>query len=205
MVPQFPKPPVAPHVNPAFFPEGPPVSLSRTWQMLTCVFVCSLNVKWRFWTIRGVLRKGLLIKVRFKVLTWRNVNLELLRLGCRLKPGLHDNFFGTLPVWIWPRCLKFSARHPQFLWCKWKNSWHECPETYGGRDYLSTWSRHSSVLGHSCHEFFHLHDKNEGCWAANFRHRGQIQTGTVPKKLSCKPGLETTRKVLPNSVRVIEA
>ena len=33
-----------------------------------------------------------------------------------------------------------------------------------------------------------LHDKNEWCRAANFRHRGQIQTGTVPKKLSCKPG-----------------
>ena len=49
-----------------------------------------------------------------------------------------------------------------------------------------TW--HSSVLGHSCHEFFHLHDKNEGCRAANFRHRGQIQTSTVPQKLSCKPG-----------------
>ena len=58
--------------------------------------------------------------------------------------------------------------------CKWKNSWHECPKTYGGLDYLSTWSRHSSVLGHSCHEFFHLHDKNEGCRAANFRHRGLI-------------------------------
>ena len=28
MVPHFPKPPVAPHVNPAFFPEGPPVSFS---------------------------------------------------------------------------------------------------------------------------------------------------------------------------------
>jgi len=26
MVPPFPKAPVAPHVNPAFFPEGPPVS-----------------------------------------------------------------------------------------------------------------------------------------------------------------------------------
>ena len=37
-------------------------------------------------------------------------------------------------------------------------------------------------------KFSHLHDKNEGCRAANFRHRGQIQTGTVPKKLSCKPG-----------------
>ena len=70
-----------------------------------------------------------------------------------------------------------------------KYLWHECPKTYGGRDYLSTWSRHSSVLGHSCHEFFHLHDKNGGCRAENFRHRGQIQTGTVPKKLSCKPGL----------------
>ena len=91
-----------------------------------------------------------------------------------LKPGLHDNFFGTVPVWIWPRCLKISARHPPFLSCKWKNSWHECPKTYGGRDYLSTWSRHSSVLGHSCHEFSHLHDKNDRCRAANFRHRGQI-------------------------------
>ena len=59
-----------------------------------------------------------------------------------------------------------------------------------------TWSRHSSVLGHSCHEFFHLHDKNGGCRAENFRHRGQIQTGTVPKMLSCKPGLK-----LPNTDR----
>ena len=48
------------------------------------------------------------------------------------------------------------------------------PGARGGRDYLSTWSRHSSVLGYSCHEFFHLHDKNEGCRAANYRHRGQI-------------------------------
>ena len=48
-----------------------------------------------------------------------------------LKPGLHDNFFGTVPVWIWPRCLKFAARHPRFLSCKWINSWHECPKTYG--------------------------------------------------------------------------
>ena len=30
-----------------------------------------------------------------------------------LKPGLQDNFFGTVPVWIWPRCLK-CARHPHF-------------------------------------------------------------------------------------------
>ena len=89
---------------------------------------------------------------------------------------------------IWPRCLKFAARHAPFLSCKWKNSWHECPKTYGGRDYLSTWSRHPYVFGHSCHEFFHLHDKNRGCRAANFMHRGQIQTGTVLKKLSCKPG-----------------
>ena len=29
----------------------------------------------------------------------------------RFKPGLH-NFFGMVPVLIWPRCLKFSARHP---------------------------------------------------------------------------------------------
>ena len=35
-----------------------------------------------------------------------------------LKPGLHDNFFGTVPVWIWPRCLKFAARHSPFLSCK---------------------------------------------------------------------------------------
>ena len=69
---------------------------------------------------------------------------------------------------------KIFVPAPPFLSCKWKNSWHECPKTYGGRDYLSTWSRHSSVLGHSCHEFSHLHDKNEGCRAANFRHRGQI-------------------------------
>ena len=34
---------------------------------------------------------------------------------------------------------------------------------------------------------FHLHDKNGGCQAANFRHRSQIQTSTVPKKFSCKP------------------
>ena len=85
----------------------------------------------------------------------------------RIKPGLHDKFFGTAPVWIWPRCLKFAARHAPFLSCKWKNSWHEYPKTYGGRDYLSTWSRHPYVFGHSCHEFFHLHDKNEGCRAAN--------------------------------------
>ena len=94
-----------------------------------------------------------------------------------LKPGLHDNFFrhGT-------RLNLAPVRHPPFLSCKWKNSWHKCPQTYGGRDYLSTWSGHSSVLGHSCHESFPLHDKNEGHW-------GQIQTGTVPKMLSCKPGL----------------
>ena len=102
--------------------------------------------------------------------------------------GLHDNFLVRVPIWIWPRCLKFAARHPPFLSCNWKNSWHECPKTDGGRDYLSTWSRHSSVLMHSCHEFFHLHDKNRGCRVTNFRHWGQIQTGTVPKKLSCKPG-----------------
>ena len=38
--------------------------------------------------------------------------------------------------------------------------------------------------------FFHLHGKNGGCRAENFKHRGQlqIQTGTVPKKMSCKPG-----------------
>ena len=64
---------------------------------------------------------------------------------------------------------------------------HECPKTYGGRYYLSTRPRHRSVLRLSCHEFFHSHDKNGGWRAANFRHRGQIQTGTVPKKLSCKP------------------
>ena len=23
------------------------------------------------------------------------------------------------------------ARHPPVLACKWKNSWHECPKTYG--------------------------------------------------------------------------
>ena len=53
---------------------------------------------------------------------------------------------------------------------------------------MDRWSRPSYVLGHSCHEFFHLHDKNEGCRAANFRHRGKIQTGTASKN-SCKPGL----------------
>ena len=83
---------------------------------------------------------------------------------------------------------KFAAWHPPFLSCKWKNSWHECPKTYGCRDHVDRKSRPPYVLGHSCHEFFHLHDKNEGCRAANCRHRGQIQTGTVPKKLSCKPG-----------------
>ena len=57
------------------------------------------------------------------------------------KPGLHDNFFGTVPVWIWPRCLKLLAWHPPFLSCKWKNSWHECLKTYGGQDYLSSWSQ----------------------------------------------------------------
>jgi len=44
-------------------------------------------------------------------------------------------------------------------------------------------------LGHLCHEFFHLHGKCGGCQASNFRHWGQIQTGTMPKKLSWKPGL----------------
>ena len=43
---------------------------------------------------------------------------------------------------------------------------------------------------------FHLHDKNGGCRAANFRHRAQIQTGTVPKKLSCKRGFrEVTQRI----------
>ena len=74
------------------------------------------------------------------------------------------------------------ARHAPFLSCKWKNSSHEYPKTYGGRDYLSTWSTYPYVLGHSCHEFFHLHDKNGGCRASIFRHQGQIQMGTVPKK-----------------------
>ena len=64
------------------------------------------------------------------------------------------------------------ARHAPFLLCKWKNSSQEYPKTYGGRDYLSTWSTYPYVLGHSCHEFFHLHDKNGGCRAANFRHQG---------------------------------
>ena len=49
--------------------------------------------------------------------------------------------------------------------------------------HIYAWSRHPYILGHSCHEFFHLHDKNGGCWTANFSQRGQIQTGTVPKKL----------------------
>ena len=93
------------------------------------------------WTREKPLQGLLLILKR--ILTVSSTN------NCWLKPGLHDNFFGTVPVWIWPRCLKFSARHPPFLSCKWKNSWHECPKTYGDRDYLSTWSRHSSVLGHS--------------------------------------------------------
>ena len=123
---------------------------------------------------------------------WEKNNLFLRQIiqvqKCRqFKPGLHKNVFGTAPVWIWPRCLKFAARHPPFLSCKWKNSWHECPKTYGGQDYLSTWSRHPYVLGDSCHEFFRLHYKNGGCRAANFRHRGQIQAGTVPNKLLCKP------------------
>ena len=48
-----------------------------------------------------------------------------------IKPSLHHNFFGTVPVWIWPRCLEFAAWHPPFLSCKWKNSWHECPKHTG--------------------------------------------------------------------------
>ena len=31
--------------------------------------------------------------------------------------------------------------------------------------------------------FSTLHNKNGGCRTKNFRHRGQIQTGTVPKKI----------------------
>lgn len=100
-----------------------------------------------------------------------------------LKPGLHENFFGTAPVWTRARCPGFAARHPPSLPRKWKNSSHEYPKTYGGQDYLSTWSH---VLGHSRHESLHPHDKNGGCQAANSRHRGQIQTGTVPKRLWCK-------------------
>ena len=55
-----------------------------------------------------------------------------------LKPGLHDNFkfFGTVPVWIWPLCLKFATRHPSFLSCKWKNSLHECLKTDECRDHV---------------------------------------------------------------------
>ena len=122
----------------------------------------------------------LALQRRPQTLNWRRVPTQT-TIHRQLQPSLHDNFFGTVPVWIWPRCLKSSVRHPPFLSCKWKNSWHECPKTYGGRDYLSTWSRHSSVLGHSCHEFCHLHDKNGGCRTEDFRHGGQIQTGTVPK------------------------
>ena len=55
-----------------------------------------------------------------------------------------------------------------YLPCKWKNSWHKCPK------------------------FFHLHDKNGGYRAPNFRHRGQIQMGTMPKKLSCKLGFNVS-------------
>ena len=108
---------------------------------------------------------------------------------CCLKPGLTTIFLARYPFEFGPGAQWFAARHAPFLSCKCKNLSHEYPKTYGGQDYLSTWSRYPYVLGHSCHEFFHLHDKNRGCRAANFRHQGQIQMGTVPKKVSCKSGL----------------
>ena len=92
------------------------------------------------------------------------------------KPRLHDNLFGTVPVWIWRRCLKFAARLPSFLLCKWKNSWHECPKTDGCRDHVDRSSRPPYVLGHSCHGFFHLHDKNEGYRAANLEGKRIVPT-----------------------------
>ena len=54
----------------------------------------------------------------------------------QFKPGLHGNFFGTVPVWIWPWCLNVSARHPPFLSCKCENSRHECPKTDECRDHV---------------------------------------------------------------------
>ena len=53
-----------------------------------------------------------------------------------ISPVYKTIFFGTVPVWIWPRCLKFLAQHPPFLSCKWKNSWHECPKIDEWRDHV---------------------------------------------------------------------
>jgi len=65
---------------------------------------------------------------------------------------LHDNFFGTVPVWIWPRCLEFAALHPPFLSCKWKNSRHEFPKTYGGPrlpiDMVNQYNKYSVLVLH---------------------------------------------------------
>jgi len=42
-------------------------------------------------------------QIPFRVITYSAVSqIET------LKPGLHDNFLGMVPVWIWPRCLKFG-------------------------------------------------------------------------------------------------
>ena len=54
---------------------------------------------------------------------------------------------------------------------------------------MDRWSPTLACFGALMPQIFHLQNKNGGCRAASFRHQGQIQMGTVPKKLSCKPGL----------------
>ena len=102
-------------------------------------------------------------------------------------PVYTTTFLARYPFEFGPGGLKFATRHAPFLSCKWKNSWHEYPKTYGGRDYLSTWSRHPYILGHSCHEFFHLHDKNGGC-------RPKILcTGAKFKRVPCQKNCRVNR------------
>ena len=46
----------------------------------------------------------------------------------------------------------------------------------------------SPMFWGTCATNFSIFPMDGGCRAENFRHRGQIKTGTMPKKL-CKPGL----------------
>ena len=136
-------------------------------------------------------------------LSLENLISQLMNCNDYYKPGLHDNFFGTVPVWIWPRCLNFAARHPPFLSCNWKNSWHECPKTYGCR-IGSLGPRISWGTSTRATNNFSIYTTKmeraglRGQIQHQARHRGQIQTGTVPKKLSCKPGLNQWIMFIPS-------
>ena len=51
---------------------------------------------------------------------------------------------------------KICGQHPPFLSCKWKNSWHEYPKTYGCRDHVGSLRWPTRVTTHYFTTHFEL-------------------------------------------------